>query len=41
MIPTDEDGELNYKYLENLLQKYKSHNSLKIGSFTAASNITG
>jgi len=36
-----ESGELNYDELEELLQKYKTYNGLKIGTFAAGSNITG
>jgi selenocysteine lyase/cysteine desulfurase len=34
-------GELDYDDFENLLDKYKSYNGLKIGTFSAGSNITG
>ncbi len=37
--PTDE-GLVDYDYFEDLLNKYKNR-TLKIGSFTAASNVTG
>lgn len=34
-------GELNYDELISLLTKYKGYNGLKIGTFSAGSNITG
>ncbi len=37
--PTDE-GLVDYEYLEELLEKHKNR-KLKIGSFTACSNVTG
>ncbi|MCK6613486.1 MAG: aminotransferase class V-fold PLP-dependent enzyme [Ignavibacteriaceae bacterium] len=40
VIPPDEDGGINPDNLEIELQKYKNRR-LKIGSFTAASNVTG
>lgn len=36
-----ETGEINYKELEDILRKYQSYNGLKIGTFSAGSNITG
>lgn len=40
LIEPDEKGLVNINHLENLLQLYE-HRKLKIGSFTAASNVTG
>jgi len=34
-------GEINYEELKNLLDKYQTYNGLKIGTFSAGSNITG
>ncbi|MFT5571371.1 MAG: selenocysteine lyase/cysteine desulfurase [Cryomorphaceae bacterium] len=39
-IPLTEDGLLDHDYLEAQLQKHQAR-SLKIGSFSAASNVTG
>ena len=36
-----EEGDFDYQYLQNLLNKYKDQNRLKIGAFSAGSNITG
>ena len=36
-----ETGELDYEELKELLSKYRKYNGLKIGSFSAGSNITG
>lgn len=40
VIPPDEDGGINPDNLESEIQKYKNRR-LKIGSFSAASNVTG
>jgi selenocysteine lyase/cysteine desulfurase len=40
VIPLTDDGQLDSSVLANQLQKY-SDRSLKIGSFSAASNVTG
>ncbi len=40
VIEPDENGLVNLNHLEELLEKYKSRTK-KIGSFTAASNVTG
>jgi selenocysteine lyase/cysteine desulfurase len=37
----EDTGELDYEHLKSLILKYSSYNGLKIGTFTAASNITG
>ncbi len=39
-IDEDEDGKIDCEQLERLLEKYKDR-PLKIGSFSAASNVTG
>ena len=39
-IPEDERGQIDCAVLEEKLQEY-SHHTLKIGSFSAASNVTG
>ena len=41
LIDIKEDGDFNYELLEDKLQKYKDYNSLKVGAFSACSNITG
>ncbi len=40
VIEPDENGLVSLKHLEELLEKYKARTK-KIGSFTAASNVTG
>ena len=40
VIEPDESGLVGYEHLENELEKYKNR-PLKIGSFTACSNVTG
>ena len=39
-IPADEQGQIDTQALQEQLQKY-AHHTLKIGSFSAASNVTG
>ena len=39
-IPEDEDGRASMQHLEDALRRYQ-HRPLKIGSFSAASNVTG
>ena len=34
-------GDFDYEYLQQKLTLYRNHNSLKVGSFIAGSNITG
>lgn len=41
LIRMSDDGDYDYEYLETTLKKYKDYNSLKIGAFSAGSNITG
>ena len=41
LIPMSEDGDVDYKSLQAELSKYRNYNSLKVGSFIAASNVTG
>ncbi len=40
VVPSNKDGEVDIEKLEELLQQYK-HRKIKIGSFTACSNVTG
>ncbi len=40
IIQPDEKGLVNYDYLADLLEKYKNR-KIKIGSFSACSNVTG
>ena len=40
-IPLDKKGELDLKALENELIRHQTEDRLKIGSFSAASNVTG
>ncbi|NOX18466.1 MAG: aminotransferase class V-fold PLP-dependent enzyme [Chlorobi bacterium] len=40
VIEPNEEGLVNYSHFEELLEKYKKR-EFKIGSFTAASNVTG
>jgi selenocysteine lyase/cysteine desulfurase len=35
------DGDFDYEYLERILLQYKQYNGMKIGAFSAGSNITG
>ena len=40
VVPPNKDGYIDLNILEHLLRKYK-HRKIKIGSFTACSNVTG
>ena len=41
LVPLDQEGSLDFNALESLLKKYKNHNSLKLATISAGSNITG
>jgi len=41
LVPMSEDGDFDFEEFERLLVQYKDYNSLKCGSFSAGSNITG
>jgi selenocysteine lyase/cysteine desulfurase len=41
LIPMNEEGDFNYQFLENILQKYRNYNGLKVAALSAGSNITG
>jgi len=41
VIPITEDGDFDYAALESKLQAHASENCLKVGAFSAGSNITG
>jgi len=41
LIPMSDSGDFDYHYLEQKLIEYRNHNSLKVGTFIAGSNITG
>ena len=41
LIPMAENGDFDYAYLETKLKAYRGENCLKIGAFSAGSNITG
>lgn len=41
MVPMTEQGDFDYEFLQNKLEEFKNYNSLKIGSFSAGSNVTG
>lgn len=41
VIPMDQRGDFDYKFLEKILFKYKTEKCIKIGAFSAGSNITG
>ena len=41
LIPMTENGDFDYESLSNELCRYTNYNSLKVGSFIAASNVTG
>ena len=36
-----DNGDFDYDFLENKLRQYSSENCVKIGAFSAGSNITG
>ena len=38
LIPMIEDGDFDYDYLQAQLNKYRTYNSLKVGSLIAGSN---
>lgn len=40
-VDLDDEGHIDLKHLEQLLQKPEYHNRKRIGSFSAASNVTG
>lgn len=40
LVPNQKDGQIDLKFLDNELEKYKKR-TIKIGSFTASSNVTG
>ena len=41
LIPISDNGDFDYAYLERKLRQYKDQNCVKIGAFSAGSNITG
>ena len=41
LIPMTENGDMDYEFLEQKLASYKRENCVKIGAFSAGSNITG
>ena len=41
LIPMSENGDLDYAFLEAKLRQYRGENCVKIGAFSAGSNITG
>lgn len=41
LIPMTDSGDFDYEFLKRKLDQYRNHNSLKVGSFIAGSNITG
>jgi selenocysteine lyase/cysteine desulfurase len=41
IVPIDNEGDFDYEALQKILEKYKNYNSLKVGTFSAGSNITG
>lgn len=40
LVPNQKDGQIDLNFLDNELEKYKKR-TIKIGSFTASSNVTG
>ena len=41
VIPMKDDGDFNYEYLEDQLKLHRDDDCVKIGSFSAGSNVTG
>jgi len=41
LIPMSDNGDFDYNYLEGKLRQYSEQNCVKIGAFSAGSNITG
>jgi selenocysteine lyase/cysteine desulfurase len=41
LIPMTEEGDFDYEYLESRFKELSSKKCLKIGAFSAGSNITG
>jgi selenocysteine lyase/cysteine desulfurase len=41
LVPMDVCGDLDYNFLQQRLEHYKDVNCLKVGSFSAGSNVTG
>ena len=41
LIPLTDEGDFDYEFLHQRLAHYSSTNCLKVGSFSAGSNITG
>lgn len=41
LVPLDSEGDLDFLAFEDLLQKYRGYNSLKVSTISAGSNITG
>ena len=41
LIPMTDNGDFDYEYLELKLRQYSAENCVKIGAFSAGSNITG
>ena len=40
-MPNTIDGDFDYGFLEEKLKEHKDENCVKIGTFSAGSNITG
>ena len=41
LVPMTENGDFDYEFLEARLKSYRNESCLKIGAFSAGSNITG
>ena len=41
LVSMTEDGDFDFGHFEQLMQKYKSYNSLKVATISAGSNVTG
>lgn len=41
IVPLTEDGDFDYIWLSERMKIYKDQNRIKIGAFSAGSNITG